>query len=72
MENITQQAVYFPVQIMILLIAVPYSEQTARLFTALPTKNETRTIAPAIVTSDDFGLLRRGTAAVKMDGQQHS
>lgn len=54
------------------LTAVPYSEQTARLFTALPTKNETRTIAPAIVTSDDFGLLRRGTAAVKMDGQQHS
>lgn len=54
------------------LTAVPYSEQTARLFTTLPSKNETRTIAPAIVTSEDFGLLRRGTAAVKMDGQQHS
>ncbi|MBE5779340.1 MAG: hypothetical protein E7331_08430 [Clostridiales bacterium] len=49
------------------LSAIPYSAQNAQLFTALPSKNETRTLCPAIVTADDFKLLRRGTAAVNMN-----
>lgn len=51
------------------LTAIPYSENNARLFTTLPSKNETRTITPAIVTAEDCTLLKRGTAAVNMNGR---
>ncbi len=46
------------------LQAIDYSEETSRLFNALPTKNETRTLTPAIVSTKEQRLLRRGTAAV--------
>lgn len=49
------------------LKALDYSEESRKLFTSLPSKNETRTIAPAIVSEEDLRLLKRGTAAVKMD-----
>lgn len=49
------------------LKALEYSEESRKLFTALPSKNETRTITPAIVSVEDLRLLKRGTAAVKMD-----
>lgn len=45
--------------------AMEYSEENSRLFTVLPSKNETRTISPAIVSAEDFRLIRRGTAAVR-------
>lgn len=45
--------------------AVEYSEENSRLFTVLPSKNETRTLSPAIVSAEDFRLIRRGTAAVR-------
>ena len=38
-----------------------------RLFNALPSKSETRTLSPAIVSLEDRRLLRRGTAAVRTD-----
>lgn len=49
------------------LCALDYSDESRRLFTALPSKSETRTLSPAIVSKQDYRLLRRGTAAVKMD-----
>lgn len=51
------------------LTALPYSPENAQLFTSLPSKNETRTLCPAIVTTDDFRLMKRGTAAVNMNQQ---
>ena len=45
--------------------AMEYSEDNSRLFTVLPSKNETRTISPAIVSAEDFRLIRRGPAAVR-------
>lgn len=51
------------------LTALPYTPENAQLFTSLPSKNETRTLCPAIVTADDFKLLKRGTAAVNMNRQ---
>lgn len=45
--------------------ALDYSEENRRLFNALPSKTETRTLAPAIVSLEDQRLLRRGTAAVR-------
>ena len=45
--------------------AVTYSGENSRLFTVLPSKNETRTLSPAIVSAEDFRLIRRGTAAVR-------
>lgn len=47
--------------------AVPYSAENSRLFTVLPSKNETRTLSPAIVSAEDFRLIRRGTAAVRQE-----
>ena len=49
------------------LQAVNYSVQTSSYFNALPSKTVTRTLSPAILTVQDQRLLRRGTAAVKMD-----
>lgn len=49
------------------LKALNYSEESRGLFTALPSKTETRTLSPAIISVRDARLLRRGTAAVKMD-----
>ncbi len=49
------------------LRAVDYSSESRSYFTALPSKTETRTIAPAIVSTKDYRLLRRGTAAVKIE-----
>lgn len=48
------------------LTALDYSAENAKLFTTLPSKTENRTIAPAIVATDDYRLIRRGTAAVKL------
>jgi len=49
------------------LQVVEYSEETSRLFNALPSKSTTRTLSPAIVSTEDQRLLRRGTAAVQMN-----
>lgn len=49
------------------LRAVDYSSESRGFFTSLPSKTETRTLAPAIVSTKDYRLLRRGTAAVKME-----
>lgn len=49
------------------LCALPYSEENRRLFSALPSKTETRTLSPAILSTQDNRLLRRGTAAVRID-----
>ncbi len=49
------------------LRAVDYSEDSRRLFTTLPSRTETRTLSPALVSIQDNRLLRRGTAAVKND-----
>ena len=49
------------------LQAVDYSNETSRLFNALPSKTVTRTLSPAIVSAQDHQLLRRGTAAVRID-----
>lgn len=46
------------------LYAVSYCEETSRYFNALPSKNTTRTLSPAILSLQDRRLLRRGTAAV--------
>lgn len=48
------------------LCAVDYCAETSRLFNALPSKTDTRTLSPAIVSAQDHQLLRRGTAAVRM------
>ena len=47
--------------------ALDYSEETSRLFNALPSKTMTRTLSPAIVSIKEQRLLRRGTAAVRID-----
>ena len=49
------------------LRVVDYSDESSRFFNALPSKNITRTLAPAILSIKDQRLLRRGTAAVKID-----
>lgn len=49
------------------LDTVDYTEETSRLFNALPSKSVTRTLSPAIVSIKDQKLLRRGTAAVRID-----
>lgn len=49
------------------LRALDYSSESRKLFSALPSKSETRTLSPAIVSIVDYRLLRRGTAAVKID-----
>ncbi len=41
---------------------VPYSEERRQLFTVLPSKSETATLAPALLSREDGRLLRRGTA----------
>ena len=48
------------------LEAVSYSDAVANLFTVLPSKNETKTLVPAIVAEKDRQLLKRGVAAVQM------
>lgn len=48
------------------LQAVDYCEEQSKLFNALPSKSFTRTLSPAIVSSKDQRLLRRGTAAVRI------
>ena len=48
------------------LAAVSYSDAAAHLFTVLPSKNETKTLVPAIVAEKDHQLLKRGVAAVQM------
>lgn len=49
------------------LRALDYSDESSRFFNALPSKQVTRTLAPAIFSIKDQRLLRRGTAAVKID-----
>ena len=49
------------------LKALDYSAESSKLFTALPSKNATRTIAPAIVSAEDYRLLKHGVAAVRTD-----
>ena len=49
------------------LRALDYTEETSRYFNALPSKNTTRTLAPAIFSIKDQRLLRRGTAVVRME-----
>ncbi len=49
------------------LETVEYSEETSRLFNALPSKSVTRTLSPALLSVKDQKLLRRGTAAVRID-----
>lgn len=49
------------------LQTVDYSEESSRLFNTLPSKTLTRTLSPAIVSAEDQRLLRRGTAAVRID-----
>lgn len=46
--------------------ALRYTAADAGYFTVLPSLNETRTLAPALVSVRDGSLLRRGTAAVVM------
>ena len=48
---------------------VEYSQAECGLFTTLPSKNETRTMIPAMVAAGDKQLIRRGMAAVKADGE---
>lgn len=49
------------------LCALDYSSENQRLFNALPSKSETRTLSPAILSAQDHRLLRRGTAAVRIN-----
>ncbi|MBE5802509.1 MAG: hypothetical protein E7319_09520 [Clostridiales bacterium] len=49
------------------LVALEYTRERSKLFNALPSKNMTRTICPAIVSAEDHRLLRRGTAVVQTD-----
>ncbi len=49
------------------LQALDYCEEHSRLFNALPSKSTTRTLSPAIVSIKEQQLLRRGTAAVRID-----
>jgi hypothetical protein len=50
--------------------AVPYSPEEARLFNLLPSVDQTRTLAPALVSLKDGALLYRGTAAVRLAAAQ--
>lgn len=50
--------------------AVSYTPQTARLFTVLPSKTETATLSPAILSAKDGHLLRMGTAVVVQKREQ--
>ena len=45
--------------------AVSFTPQEQRLFTVLPSVNDTRTLTPALLCEKDGALLRRGTAAVR-------
>ena len=45
------------------LEALPFNEANQRLFTVLPSKEETRTLSPALLSKEDGRLIRRGTAA---------
>jgi hypothetical protein len=49
------------------LQALDYCEKHSKLFNALPSKSVTRTLSPAIVSVKEQQLLRRGTAAVRID-----
>lgn len=49
------------------LQALDYCEEHSKLFNALPSKSVTRTLSPAIVSVKEQQLLRRGTAAVRID-----
>ena len=49
------------------LQVLDYCEEHRRLFNALPSKSTTRTLSPAIVSVKEQQLLRRGTAAVRID-----
>lgn len=49
------------------LQALDYCEEHSKLFNALPSKSTTRTLSPAIVSVREQQLLRRGTAAVRID-----
>ncbi|MDD3412240.1 MAG: hypothetical protein PHY12_15660, partial [Eubacteriales bacterium] len=51
------------------LRAEPYSPEQARYFTVLPSKTETRTLVPALLSAADGRLLRRGAAAVRREVQ---
>ncbi len=52
------------------LMAVPYSLNDRQLFTVLPSKGETQTLVPAIVSAQDRKLLKQGTAAVRLDSEE--
>ena len=47
------------------LAAIPYSKSEQQLFTTLPSKDETRTLIPALVWKEDDRLVKRGVAAVR-------
>ena len=47
------------------LAAVSYSESEQQLFTTLPSKDETRTLIPALMWKKDGRLVKRGVAAVR-------
>lgn len=49
------------------LCVLDYTPENRRYFNALPSKSVTRTLSPAILSRKDRQLLRRGTAAVRMD-----
>lgn len=49
------------------LCVLDYTPENRRYFNALPSKSVTRTLSPAILSVRDRQLLRRGTAAVRMD-----
>ena len=47
------------------LKAIPFTEANRGYFTVLPSKEETRTLSPALLSKEDGRLIRRGTAAQK-------
>lgn len=49
------------------LCVLDYTPENRRYFNALPSKSVTRTLSPAILSRKERQLLRRGTAAVRMD-----
>lgn len=52
------------------LAAASYTPENGHLFTVLPSRDQTKTLVPAIVAKDDRRLLRRGVAAVKMEERE--
>ena len=48
------------------LLAVTYTPETRGWFSVLPSKSETRTMVPALVTREEKQLVKRGVAAVVM------